>query len=66
LKKIKLSNPIKESAKTKTPKVLSTSKSYSEATQAIENDGKQLPSGEKRFKTKAEMKVPSLPRDCVM
>lgn len=53
LKKIKLSTPIKEAVKTKTPKV-ATSKSSSEATQIIDNDNKH---SEKRFKTKAEMKV---------
>ena len=56
LKKIKLSNPIKEVIKAKTPKI-SSSKSSSEATQVIDNDSKHSASGEKKFKTKAEMKV---------
>lgn len=50
LKKIKLSNSIKEIAKTK----MATSKSPPEVT---DNDNKHLASSEKRFKTKAEMKA---------
>ena len=59
LKKIKLSNSIKEIAKTK----MATSKSPPEVT---DNDNKHLASSEKRFKTKAEMKVGHYIKDHVM
>ena len=65
LKKIKLSTPIKEAVKTKAPKV-ATSKSSSEATQAIDNDSKHSANSEKRFKTKAEMKVCHCVKDCIV
>jgi len=61
LKKIKLSNPVV--AKVKASKPVITGKSSAEAGQATDNDSKNSASGEKRFKTKAEMKVGQLPEE---
>ena len=66
LKKIKLSSPIKENAKIKAPKLLATGRSSTEAAQSIDNDSKHSASSEKRFKTKAEMKVYYFFKICVV